>query len=69
MNTAHNDTHRQSPGQPWLRALSFAAPITGLVLGLMVKWFALNNRYVTFLYHHDMGPRVPDTRPASRPSP
>jgi len=31
----------------------------------MVKWFALSNRYVTFLYHHDMGPRVPDTRPFS----
>ena len=65
MDTAHNDASRPSPGQPWLKALGFAVPITGLVLGLMVKWFALNNRYMTFLYHHDMGPRVPDTRPFS----
>ena len=65
MNTAHDEPHRPPPGQLWLQALGFAVPITGLVLGLMVKWFALNNRYVTFLYHHDMGPRVPDTRPFS----
>jgi len=65
MDTAHNDASRPSPAQPWLRALSFAAPITALVLFLMVRWFTLNNRYVTFLYHHDMGPRVPDTRPFS----
>ena len=65
MDTAHNDASRPSPGQPWLKALGFAVPITALVLFLMVKWFALNDRYVTFLYHHDMGPRVPDTRPFS----
>jgi hypothetical protein len=39
--------------------------VTALVLGLMIWWFAIANRYVVFLYYHDMGPRVPDTRPFS----
>jgi hypothetical protein len=31
----------------------------------MLFWFGYANRYVVFLYDHDMGPRVPDTSPFS----
>ncbi len=31
----------------------------------MAYWFAVADRYVVFLYYHDMGPLVPDTSPFS----
>jgi hypothetical protein len=35
------------------------------VLGPFYYWFAIADRYIVFLYNHDMGPRVPDTSPFS----
>jgi hypothetical protein len=37
-----------------------------LILGLFYYWFAVADRYIVFLYQHDMGPLVPDTSPFSR---
>jgi len=50
---------------PWPGAVLYAVPITALLLGLMYYWFAIADRYVIFLYYHDMGPLVPDTAPFS----
>jgi uncharacterized membrane protein (DUF485 family) len=50
----------------WGRALIFGLPAAGLILALFAYWFAFADRYVIFLYFHDMGPRVPDTAPFSR---
>lgn len=55
----------RGPISPWVAALGYAVPAIVLVLGLMTYWFAIANRYTVFLYYHDMGPRVPDTRPFS----
>ena len=41
-------------------------PVTSLVLILLYYWFGVADRYVVFLYFHDMGPVVPDTSPFSR---
>jgi hypothetical protein len=49
----------------WVSALKYALPITALVLGWFYHWFAIADRYIVFLYNHDMGPRVPDTSPFS----
>ena len=49
----------------WLAAFWHALPVTAVVLGLIVYWYAVANRTVVFLYDHDMGPRVPDTGPFS----
>ncbi|MGC9521241.1 MAG: hypothetical protein ACP5HG_05090 [Anaerolineae bacterium] len=46
----------------WGLALGLALPTILLILALMAYWFGMANRAVVFLYHHDMGPRVPDTR-------
>jgi hypothetical protein len=43
---------------------AFAAAL--LVLTSFYYCFAVADRYVLFLYHHDMGPIVPDTSPFSR---
>lgn len=45
----------------WLHAL----PIILLVLALLYYWFAIADRYVIFLYNHDMAPHFPDTSPFS----
>ncbi len=50
----------------WSSVLLHALPITLLVLTLMTRWFALGDRYIVFLYYHDMGPLYPDTGPFSR---
>jgi hypothetical protein len=50
----------------WRSLLLHALPITALVFGLMTRWFALGDRYIIFLYYHDMGPLYPDTGPFSR---
>ncbi len=42
------------------------ATIALFMLGCMYLWFARANRYVIFLYDHDMGPLYPDTSPFSR---
>lgn len=48
------------------RSLVFGLPVAALVLALLYYWFAVANRYIVFLYNHDMGPLVPDTSPFSR---
>jgi len=40
--------------------------MAALVLALCAYWFAVADRYIVFLYHHDMGPLYPDTSPFSR---
>jgi hypothetical protein len=51
--------------KPWWHAFWHAAPLTAWVLGLLHHWFAVADRYVVFLYNHDMGPLYPDTSPFS----
>jgi len=46
----------------WRTELLFAAPIVMLVLYLFFTWFAICDRYLIFLYFHDMGPGF-DTAP------
>lgn len=48
----------------WQPAL-WAVPISLFILGLYYYWFGIADRYVVFLYYHDMGPVVPDTTPFS----
>ncbi len=40
------------PGRGWLVAALHALPVTGLVLGLFIHWFAVADRYAMFLYDH-----------------
>jgi hypothetical protein len=59
------------PGIPgrlelWRSALLHALPIAALILALFYYWFAVADRYIVFLYYHDMGPLYPDTSPFSR---
>jgi hypothetical protein len=49
----------------WRSGLFFALPIMVVVLGLFYFWFAIADRYVVFLYEHDMGSVVADTSPFS----
>ena len=61
---ARTDSDRQA--QSLLRAvLLHALPIALLVLALLAYWFGRADRYLVFLYYHDMGPLVPDTSPFS----
>jgi hypothetical protein len=46
-------------------SLFFGLPAAILVLGFIYFWFGVANRYLIFLYDHDMGPVVPDTSPFS----
>jgi hypothetical protein len=48
------------------RSLIFGLPVAALVLAMLYYWFAVADRYIVFLYNHDMGPVVPDTSPFSR---
>jgi len=43
-----------------------ALPAVALVLVSFTYWFAIADRYIVFLYNHDMGPLYPDTSPFSR---
>jgi hypothetical protein len=65
-NAADTSNNGLSDRTAWRPALLYAVPITTLVLSLFFYWFAIANRYVVFLYHHDMGPLVPDTSPFGR---
>ncbi len=49
----------------WRTAAAHAIPVTALVSRFTLYWFAVADRYIVFLYYHDMGPRVPDTTPFS----
>lgn len=49
-----------------LKSLLHGLPVASLVIGLLYYWFAIADRYIVFLYYHDMGPLVPDTSPFSR---
>jgi hypothetical protein len=40
-------------------------PSAATVLVLFCTWFGIRDRYIVFLYFHDMGPRFPDTAPFS----
>ena len=61
-------TNPQHPGRlrSWRAVLLHALPIVALILTWFYYWFAIADRYVVFLYNHDMGPLVPDTTPLSR---
>lgn len=50
----------------WCAAALHALPAALLVLALFVYWFGVADRYIVFLYDHDMGPLYPDTSPFSR---
>lgn len=49
----------------WASALVHSLPVAAGVLALLYYWFAVADRYVVFLYYHDMGPLYPDTSPFS----
>lgn len=49
----------------WRRALVAGLPMAATVLILFFAWFGVRDRYIVFLYFHDMGPRFPDTAPFS----
>ena len=49
----------------WRPSLLVAPPVTAIVLCLYYYWFAVADRYIVFLYYHNMGPLVPDTTPFS----
>lgn len=55
-----------SSGVYWRLAAIFAILTVVIVAGLLYYWFALADRYVIFLYNHDMPPLYPDTSPFSR---
>ncbi|MCZ7542668.1 MAG: hypothetical protein M5R40_03610 [Anaerolineae bacterium] len=46
----------------WRGALLHALPVTAFVLYLFYYWFAVGDRYIVFLYNHEMGPYVPEHR-------
>ena len=48
------------------KSLLYGLPVAVLFLGLIYYWFVLADRYIVFLYNHDMGAFVPDTSPFSR---
>ncbi len=52
--------------RPWRPAVLHALPAALLVLALFTYWFAVADRYIVFLYDHDMGSLYPDTSPFSR---
>ena len=54
------------PLRQWRPAVLHALPVSGLILSLFTRWFAVADRYIVFLYNHDMGPLYPDTAPFSR---
>ena len=60
-----NDGDAKTPPRTWHGAFAFGLAVAALVLGLIYLWFAVRNRAVVFLYYHEMGPAVPDTRPFS----
>jgi hypothetical protein len=49
----------------WRVELLFAVPVIALVVYLFTTWFAVRDRYLIFLYFHDMGPGF-DTTPFGR---
>jgi hypothetical protein len=46
----------------WQAAVYHALPILALILAAMGYWFGIADRYIIFLYHHNMGPGF-DTSP------
>ena len=56
----------QTRSPPTRAVLLHALPIAVFVLALFTYWFAFADRYILFLYYHDMGPLVPDTAPFNR---
>lgn len=49
----------------WRWTLWHTLPLTASMLALYYYWFAIADRYIVFLYEHDMGELVPDTSPFS----
>jgi hypothetical protein len=49
-----------------LNSLFYGLLVALLFLGLIYYWFVIADRYIVFLYNHDMGVVVPDTSPFSR---
>ncbi len=58
--------YKENEKTKWHYALLFALPVSGVILAQFYYWFAIADRYLVFLYFHDMGPLVTDTSPFSR---
>ncbi len=66
MVSLSGEPDKQTESHAWSLALVHALPVALLVLALDYYWFAVADRYIVFLYNHDMGPLYPDTSPFSR---
>lgn len=64
MNQSANSSNKKAV--TWRLATIFAFFTTLIMLGLFYDWFAVADRYVIFLYNHNMPPLFPDTSPFSR---
>ena len=62
---ASDTPHSPTKWTTWWPSLLVALPVTAIVLCLYYYWFAVADRYIVFLYYHNMGPLVPDTTPFS----
>lgn len=56
---------RPTTNPSWRAAALHALPALALILYLLIRWFAVADRYFIFLYYHDMGPGF-DTTPFGR---
>ena len=56
------DSANRAGFKAWQVELLFAVPIVAFVIHLFYTWFAVLDRYLIFLYFHDMGPGF-DTTP------
>jgi len=59
LDLKNNLTDQETWRAAWLHAL----PVTASVIYLFYYWFAVADRYIVFLYYHNMRPRIPDTSP------
>jgi hypothetical protein len=64
MNQSANSSNKKAGN--WRLVAIFAFFTTLIMLGLFYYWFAVADRYVIFLYNHDMPPQFPDTSPFSQ---
>ena len=49
------ESPRRITFRTWRTELLFAIPVVSLVAWLFYSWYAVRNRYLIFLYFHDMG--------------
>jgi hypothetical protein len=50
-------------GREWHSIFWHALPISAFVLAIYYYWFGIADRYIVFLYYHNMGSLAPDTSP------